>query len=1017
MRHVELLTRTCTFLFGLFLAPCLAEDRSAQLVRDLGHWRWSRRETAQIELLEQGVTSGLLEMAARSSNPELAYRARYVLSRLDPGQAQCQIIKVVLTPEPMVAAIAQAVGQEGEELLARPLGPTSPQAAASGGYPESPSYTLRYRSLQADPNAEAAVSTEDATQPASASALFEVTVTQQSAPQSQGLGTLEIPPSILGSNALGLLRVGDQSLHTRTGNHLSRKRHPFVTLVRLKLGRKSQIGNISLPSNPVEACAELGKELARACSHPQATQRHAALEALSWLRSPYATAALESVLVSSQTSAEEKALACLGLDRVDSLRLLLATAVPGDETAVRDATSTAQRGWVDEVPDVLRARAAARSLEKGDEAGLGAALERVAEGNTNGLHDLMSAIADFASSGKASPAARESIVSAAFSEDFLGHILWQDAESEYYLLVAAGLIGSEDTATTTRALGAIASLARGELGPVNTSLRPLVGVWRSLQSRLDSAPAEELQLWLSVLPTLKDPTQLLEAVSFLESVLTEQCLASPPGLKNLELENLLSALTALQSNGDAQGFIATVQALTRITRVLCLRPGQLRTVVTALVEAGELGLAVEPGASAQVSGYLRQLEAELQKWTSVDGAKRKTGGEIFNKDSWRAWLADAEAVAAREQAIVEGGGSLSPPQVKRTAAQPTPGAPTRPVVYYELEFELLNAATVTDGVEPYRLLDARRVELAASRQSMVVDRWGQRLSIRVEDDVNPGKQSLPRFRVNSRTYLFAGVPSLSTVQSRTLSSTWHETSDSWFGSRILPGSGSSTYRSLYLVDYLDVDPGPPPAQDPETIWRWLVEKRLLVPPVNATREHWIGLLGVLRTLRLRSSTPILRQELERQPATEIAQLLLELGDSAGEEYLGRVLAEGKTPQERFQAALALTESGSGAGAAALVSLAESNTPQLGAQGYRIAGALEAFLDKTPTASPVRTRVLGLIVSKLEDLTYQHRGFAILEREAGKSFGFTAAQFLGQPQERQEGIARALASARAWWAQR
>jgi hypothetical protein len=102
---------------------------------------WTEREDAQEKLLREGIRiAPLLEAAARSENVELAYRARYLLARIDPQLTEFQIVKID-TREKAVVELSAAAGVAGQALTA--------QSAAD---PAAASYSIEFRAMDPIPD-------------------------------------------------------------------------------------------------------------------------------------------------------------------------------------------------------------------------------------------------------------------------------------------------------------------------------------------------------------------------------------------------------------------------------------------------------------------------------------------------------------------------------------------------------------------------------------------------------------------------------------------------------------------------------------------------------------------------------------------------------------------------------------------------------------------------------------------------------------------------------------------------
>ena len=1022
---------------GWRFAPLHGGEPLSTLVRDLGNENWVRREAAQGQLLSAGFpVTALLEEASHSTNPELSYRAKFVLSRIDPDLFEFHLLKIALSQAPRVVVVAVATGSAGDDrLVARPV----PWGSAPGasppplsGYPEEVAYAINLGNISSTALGSSDGSTSNS------SAKMEVSVTQQP----QGASSLELRPIVISRQSMAVLRTGDQLLYERVGLHLVRERHPFVTLIRTRAGRKSKLSQTSLLLDPSRALEQIVDELIEDLRRGDPDTRGSSLEVASYLRNPKTSATLRALLSSSRTSPDERALVALGLDDRDMLRQVIGKPRKGEGglvgiVAKDDLIVREDHREGGEASDNLRIRAASRLLELGDPDGLGELLDRLAEGNPSTAHNVMAELADWARRDSLSTESRRAIFEAVYAEDFLGHTIWDDDETEYLLTIAAQVFdptmpGAKQM--VTRALENLSKMARGELGPIRLRLRPCLDVWKRVRVHAPGDGLSELDFVLELLPALHNSSQVLEAAGLLESAINEgsgRLPGSPVGqLDDADLDRMLHGLLA-GAQSDAVGlFPSTVTALVRVTRALTIRPGQLKRVLEAFIAVGEWGMRIQaedsnsatPG-SSQVVLQLRQVEEQLAKWALLDGASRRSGGGVFNAQTWREWIAKEGQVAQRENDIIAKGGQLNletGPAGKEAEAKLEAG---RPLVYYEFNLMLAASALQTKDARTFRVLDGCRLELSGQDSVLVEDRWGNRtrVSVRVEQNTSGSKGQPVRFVVvKSRTSLFPGMPSLSTVPTKQISSNWFEASDQFLGSRQLPGGSGSSYRTFYCVDFLDSEPSSPgTGLSASELWAWFVEKRLLDQRLDVSREYWTSVLGVLRTLRLKEGVPFLKallgsQRLVETDAMDVAQQLLELGEPEGAAFLSRKL-ESANQNERLSAAMTLSEKGFAEATETLLGMAEQKVSVARAQSSRIVKALDAFLLGTEKSHPIRRKAIAFLVLKLDEEAFQFRVFTILARESGLDFGFETAQVLNDPQEKAKAVAKAIQSARAWWA--
>lgn len=274
---------------------------------------------------------------------------------------------------------------------------------------------------------------------------------------------------------------------------------------------------------------------------------------------------------------------------------------------------------------------------------------------------------------------------------------------------------------------------------------------------------------------------------------------------------------------------------------------------------------------------------------------------------------------------------------------------------------------------------------------------------------------LPRFRTNLKSYLSLGIPALTAVQGRELSGVWYESSDLFLGSRLIPRRSTSNYRSLAALypAALERSPGEM-GTDVKALWSSFVEEHLLRLSENPEPQEINGVLGVLRTLRIKECAPLLLQVLKARPTIDVAQQLAQLGDETGLAFLRSEVTSG-IPQKRLVAALALCEIGLSEGVDAFAEAVERHPTAARGIHYRAASALGAFLDGAPAGDPARPKAIDFFVARLDEARFRKQAFAIIAREAGTDFGFSAAEALDSDVERIAAVKLAIQDARSWWA--
>jgi hypothetical protein len=960
-----------------------------QWLSDLGSDDWNRRESAQEQLLKQGVDiAPRLEEACRSGNLELAIRAKYLLLRIDPRITEFQILKVELGDRPRIADVAAGVGSEGKELVIR----------FGAGQADGTSFTLNFRSLSPRQ--------------------VEVQVTQWAS----GASRVELKPPMRLVGAVSVLKRSEECLYPwsgngrRTGVPVERERFRYVTLLRLREGRKSVLEKTPLSSDPTEAHKSLVGQLFEQAKWEEPGARAVALELLGELRAPGAAA----IFRSAPGDARSRRAALLGLGERDLLLEVLR-----EEGVEQDPALEAQS-----------IRAATLLVKLGDQAGCEFLLRKLVEANPTELHPVVAALADAVLDDAMLSPIRGHFLETVLSEEVMSHAAWEDMETEYLFSAAIDRLDVKnelEKALALAALGGFERLARGDLGPVNVRLRSAFDLWLRAAKRLADEDRPERRFFLAVIPGLSHASLLADAMALLEEAF--QGLQSP--LENEELTTLTQAFVQKIEAGDAGLAAISLQCMVRFSRIFSPRPGQLRLFVESLVKAIEsttgAGSPDQPIQGTQA--YLKQAEEELIRWTGVQrmGAgpavrepptKAKPATPSGNAalepvlsiqrvdlSPFKEWLEDPERGRDRERELVE----IQSTRAKALAPLPpsteAPPEGTRLVFY---EFDLLLQDTRPDG-NVFEVLDGRRLEAQPSSPSSYVDRWGNRLQLRLEPDGTQGEGRPKRWRMNGRSFVFAGIPLLGAVQGRDLSSTWYETSDVFLGSRPILKKSTRSYRSLTLL--LDGEETPPPGiVETKALWTWFLERHLLNYAGDAGSQEGRAVIGVLRTLKIKECASLLRRLFSATPTLELARHLYEVGDESGLDYLHEEL-KSANPQSKLRAALLLVEMGRPEGIEPLLATAEANPAALRTFAYQVLNAVDSYLRNPKTQDPgrqnswgrggARERAMDFLFARLGDALFQARVFLILQRETGQDFGFSSG-----PGAAREG---AVERARAWWA--
>jgi hypothetical protein len=967
-------------------APTILPGASAPttgLIADLGSESWSRREDAQEKLLREGLrVAPLLEAALRSDNIEVAYRARYLLAQIDPQVTEFQILKID-TRTRSVLELASVSGASGQTMTAR-----------SAGDGATASYSIEFRAVDAIPER------------------IEIWVTQVS----PGAGGMEIRREARSPADVIILKRSDEGLYRRLGLQMERERHPSVTAARVRTGRRSVLERASPGgSRKASAIQELVEDLRKQAVAPDPASRATAIDLLGELGE---AGTLDEALADPET----RAVAAVAVGSPDLLAEVMLA--PRGRPASFDGAR-----------DMLAVRAAEKLLASGDDTAVEFLVARLAEGDAAQLHGVMAALADRVARAPLEPEVRTVLLEVAFSEDVLGRALWEDVETEYFFATLAGTLDGGnpgDVQIAHTLLERVERLARGELGPMPVRFRAALDLRRRIARRIPgAADLPDAAMVLRVLPALGDAASVSEALTFLEeSVMlggaqpVDAAAADPsdsPASPDISL--VLGTIAASIESGDSGIAAAAFQSLLRLARTLPESRGQLRPLVLALIRACE-STARDPGTEDSprppsfASNLVRQAEERLAALTGVrpGPVDRGAGGPVtkrrFDGTEWKTWVEDAALVEAREEEILSGG----PADTGSTPAD---------LVYYEFDL-LVDGDAHGEGEGPaFEVLDARRLEVRTGTAVAYEDRWGNRMRLKIDQDgAQQGPDRPARFRLNARPTLFVGLPVLAGVQGRILGASWHETSDTFFGSVPIQRPGLPAYRTLSYLAHPDGAPPPPAgvrdAEDPtmlaQGLWSWFLEKHLLNVPDDAPPHTVNAVVGIIRTLRIKECAPFLRRLFERAPTPDLARHLHEVGDTSGIEYLRRELEAGRE-DARVRAALILCELGFDDGARALIDGAATRRQLVRRMNYQVTNALDAYLKNPGTLGEVREEVLDFLFAMLDDPVFQMRAFVLIERQLGMDFGFTSARGMDDQEKRRDAIAEAVKSAREWRASR
>ena len=937
------------------------------LITALGSENWDERESAQVRLLEEGLSvAPLLEQAMRSENLELAHRARYLLARIDPRITAFQVIRIGIGPRGEVIDAAVAAGMEGEELSARSI------TGDDGG-----GYTIQFRTEGAR---SAEGDSDEGARPPGGTGRLELWISRTR----QGSAAPEARCEIAAPASIGLVHRGEECLYTRMGLEIARERRPYITIVRVKTGRRSLLEKEPLSPGKEAIFEEVLRDLDAQSLATDPESRSAAIEILGEMeryRGP-----LEEHLADPDTR--------------DA-----AAYASGKPELLEDLIRRASREQEDAIPvrgAVLAVRSAARLAVRGSPEAAGLLLEKLLDPEPPHPHLVLASLADAVREGKLPRETRLDVQRRALGDETLTRVPWDDIESEYFfsaLLASLDPDVEEERQLAREFMASIERLARGELGPVAViRLRTIIELWRRAARKAPGPNAVESRMLIGILPHLNSAASFSEAAVILEDAIVR---GTARGGTDAELlPEFLAILGGNIAEGDAGIINVSFQSLLRLSRAFPVAPGQLAPLAGALIGACEAA-SRDPGAPARgtqrslspATHLLRQAEEILAGWTGIQASPGQAGPRKPDTSGWKAWLEDAARVGARETELLAARSANAEAAASRYA-------------YYEFDVAI---GDPKKGHPRARVLDARRLELRLTQPLLYRDRWGNELQIRIEAEQPRANGNPIRFRVSSRPMLFAGLPALVSIQGRDLSASWHDSSDLVTSSTLIPGADAPGFRSLVLILPADEDAGAPAGASPDELWSWFLENRLLALPEKATQQQVNAVISVVRMLEPRQAAPLVRRVFDRAPDIYHARLLYELGDEAG---LPILLAEiEKAGDPRVQGSITLLELGHAAGLDGLQGAAAPRQPN---RKMAVGNALDAYM-RHPRATPEgKEKALRFLFDWLHDDAYQQKAFSVIQRETGLDFGYSSARGIDDQERRAAALEACVRSARDWW---
>ncbi len=952
-----------------------------ELIRRLGDSSWQVREETQQALIARGSEAAdPLARAIGSSDPEIALRARLILSQVNPLVVRVRIQRIEIEDPPRISEEAEGEVGEGAETQ---LPPRSDAGA----------YSVRCRVVgdrQVDLTVEQVIG--------------------------GNRNLLQAPSSQEG--AVSFIKRGEEGIYRQLGLHIDRERHPFVVVIRWWAVRTAALRGGAADPVPPRDLPALVRDLLIQAGAGEMSARLAALELLGLLRSKEAEGAFRAARAEPRLQAAALiGLAGLGdgkaLDELEKLADLAASRPSGDISPEARGNKVRAQGlealsgihqpaaFLDgQSPESSwQNRAMLVLLQAGRESGFDSLARRISEIDSLAIHSALAELAD--GIDRANPASLDLLLDAVSSPEFLTQLIWEDPEIEHFYGV---LLESAEGARHPQFIQRLLLGLSRTLGmdPWTTSGRHRIfaRLWERIAQGAGD-PEVLHDVLKEVLERSGSPSRLNEIVSWLGLCFRDE----PMPEEGFEKVLLLLRGAVFKDAEMGPSIAVASNALSQLARTVAMTEPQLIALVKLLAEV----------AQAPKQPYASQFLQEVKRLTGIPAARARPGaaGAVQGPEESLSvqverWAASAEETSAAVQRLF-----------------PSPAGPEGEALEY-WEFDLLVIDPPREGppvpgpspVPPDRrveVLDGHRMEARAGVPSKFTDRWGNRLSTRIEAE---GAGSAGRYRLNGQASLELGLPSFIVSREKELRIGRYETSDIRLGTSYL---SLPRGQRLLRMACLRAGGGAAPASlDPAELWRTFIAGLLETLSSRGGERAF----QVIRELNLREAVPFLRKELEREDLKAaprwdfphgVARWLVERGDPAGRDYL---LGELKAAdvRRRIQAAQVLTGTGDPAGFRALLDLLEERPKEL--NPHVALSSLDGVLREKGLASEECREVLDLVMKDLQDPYFQSAGFSLLARITGNDFGYPeATRQAATPSSRKQAMARAVEAARSWWTAR
>jgi len=946
-----------------------------KLVDDLGHKSWKRREKAQREIVEAGQAAlPLLKKAALSPDLEVARRARILREKLDPLVSDFHLLEIRLGEKPEILAQMTGKGRNHQPLQLR--GEKTSERNAS-------SYLLSWNTNEPD--------------------RFQVQVREGTLRSTTGL-TLDTP--LATSPSISILKLAEEVRYERREVVTNRTRHPLIKILYQDYHRLSESPKDQQAPFSIEFVNGFLLQQARSTDE---AERIEALKILVQLAPPQARSLFLACLEKPATAA----LGALGLSAIGDpaatghLVKILEAPIPPGQPARPGNNKPAD-------PD-FKLDAAIDLCESGNLEAIDYLLQKLSERDLSVLFRVIATLSDLVTEIAEQPELRERFLRLALRADTIHQAPWNfyPYETEFFFLKAIELLDPEnekDRKLAADCREVLEGLALGQQGPTSIRLDTVFPLWKKIY-RIETASSPssgrlsvELPFIEKILPRIESSEGLDEVIRRVKGIYARKALPGP--FFDLVLNNLKRCAT----RGEENLRYAAIRATRDLSSTLLLSAGQLKKLVGILLEIYE-GKKTTDKTQASFSSISNLLLPELRRWSGLSlkqspGARNKAQIELLGK-----WLENGELVSEREKILI--------------AKQAEPGG--KKLTCYDF---LLQITSGPDSKPAFKLLDGHKHLVEVNLPLGYENRWGERKELRLNTSGNtaraPGSSPRPAsYRLDTFTTVSEGVPIfVSSIRSES-GVKWYEISRNEARARYLSRPNLTLDQRLVLILQ--------PAEDRaagetsvsvEDLWQEFLQEHFLKTGDNPSVRFRSAFLRIQRKLGLQGGIPVIKKWFNEKPAVDLAELLSDLDDPAGNEYLQELMKD-KTETVRIQAARALCSRGQESAADFLLKFAISEKSSFMRSSYSVLASFQKYIAKRGLEDPRSRKILDLVMELVDQSRYQATSFRVIKEAAGEDFGYYSssssgfsAGSQGTGRSAQPSLAqrrrKAVEAARAWW---